>query len=179
MRSIRLAICFIALIALGAIALVIAHPYLLKMSARPQAEYDYNKLVSEAKTEIYVGSPELIERIVMDKRFSETVTKVHLVGPNGKSMDFASLQGLPNVVMVEIDYCHGVETIISTLNTMTGLKEVKFFYCGPSEIILQEIDNASLTVLAIHSHQPWPDADQLVGKTRERLPNCTIRLTND
>ena len=74
MKIVRLALCFIALIALGVLALVIANPYLLKMSVRSQAEYDYNRLVSEAKTEIYVGSPELIERIAMDKRFAETIT---------------------------------------------------------------------------------------------------------
>lgn len=179
MRIIRVVICLIALIAFGVIALVIAHPYLLKMSARSQAEYDYNRLVSQAKTEIYVGSPELIERIVMDQRFAATITTVHLVGPDGKSKDFGSLRGLPNIATVDIDYCHGVETIIATLNTMTGLKEVKFYYCGPPETILEEIDNASLTEISIHSYQPWPEGEQLVGKTRERLPNCTIRLSND
>ena len=99
--------------------------------------------------------------------------------PSGVRLDFSSLSGLPNITTVDIDYCHRIETIIATLNTMTGLKEVKFYYCFPHETILQEIDNASLIEIAIHSHQPWPDADQLVGKTRERLPKCTITLTND
>jgi len=94
MKIVRLVVCFIALIAFGALALVIARPYLLKMAARSQAEKDNLRLVSEAKTEMYVGSPELIERIAMDKRFAETITTVHLSGPNGKSMDFASLREL-------------------------------------------------------------------------------------
>ena len=179
MKIVQIAIFCIAFISFGVLALVIAHPYLLKMTARSQAEKDYLRLVSEAKTEIYVGSPELIDRIVMDKRFAESITTVHLSGPNGKSMNFASLRGLPNIATVEIDYCHGVETIIATLNKMTGLKEVNFHYCGAPEKILQEIDNASLTNLSIHSFQPTTEADQLVGKTRERLPNCTIKLTED
>jgi len=179
MKIVRIAIFCIAFIAFGVLALVIAHPYLLKMAARSQAEKDYLRLVSEAKTEIYVGSPELIERIVIDKRFAGTITTVHLSGPNGKSMDFESLRGLRNLASVEINYCHGVETIITTLNKMTGLKEVNFHYCGAPEMILEEIDNASLTVLSIHSFQPSPDANEQVSKTRERLPNCSIRLTND
>ena len=179
MGIVRFAICFIALTAFGAIALMIAHPYLLKMAARSQAEKDYLRLVSEAKTEIYVSSPELIERIVIDKRLAETITKVNLVGPDGKSMDFASLLGLPNIASVDIYYCHGAETVIATLNKMTGLKEVKFFLCFPNEMILQEIDSTSLIQIAIHSHQPLPNADKQVSKTKERLPNCTIRLTND
>lgn len=179
MKIVRLVVCFIALIAFGVLALVIAHPYLLKMSARSHAEYDYNRLVSEAKTEVYVGYPELIERIVMDKRFAATITTVHLSGPNGKSMDFSSLRELRNLATVEISYCHGVDTIIATLNNMTGLKVANFYYCGAPEIILEEINNASLTVLSIHSFQPSPDANEQVSKTKKRLPNCTIRLTND
>jgi len=105
MRIIRVVICFIALIALGVIALVIAHPYLLKMSARSQAENDYNRLVSEAKTEIFVSYPELIERIVMDKRFAATITTVHLVRPDGNSKDSGSLPGLPN-------FCNCPKTIV-------------------------------------------------------------------
>ena len=149
------------------------------MAARSQAEKDYLRLVSEANTEIYVGSPELIDRIVKDKRFAESITKVHLVGPDGKSMDFASLRELPNLASVDISYCHGVETVIPTLNKMTSLKEVKFFLCFPNEMILQTIDSTSLIEIAIYSHRPWPNADEQVNITRDRLPNCTIRLTND
>ena len=175
----RLAICFFLLFAFGIAALVIARPYLLKMPAKSQAEREYHRLVSEAKSEISVGSPELIERIVMDIQFAETITTVHLLGPNGKSMDFASLRELPNRTTVTVDYCHEVETIISTLNTLTALKEVTFYYCGPPEMILESLDNANLIEIAIHSYQPWPDAYQFVVKTGDRLPNCTIKLTND
>ena len=62
---------------------------------------------------------------------------------------------------------------------MTGLKEVNFHYCRAPEMILEEINNASLTVLSIPSFQPSPDANEQVSKTKERLSNCTIRLTND
>ena len=179
MKIVQIAIFCIAFIVFGVLALVIAHPYLLKMAAKSQAEKDYLRLVSEAKTEIYVGSPELIERIVMDKGFAESITTVHLSGPNGKSMNFASLRDLRNLAAVEINYCHGVETIIWTLNKMTGLKEVNFHYCRAPEMILEEINNASLTVLSIPSFQPSPDANEQVSKTKERLSNCTIRLTND
>jgi len=107
------------------------------MSARSQAENDYNRLVSEAKTEIFVSYPELIERIVMDKRFAATITTVHLVRPDGNSKDFAALRKLPNLATVEVDYGYLMETIVPTLNAMTGLKEVKFHYCGPPETILK------------------------------------------
>ena len=129
MQIVRLAICFIALFALGGIALVISRPYLLKMAARSHAERDYLRLESEGKTEVYVAYPELVERIVKDKQFAATVTTVHLLGPKGESMDFASLRESPNLATVTVDYCHEVETVISTLNTLTALKDVRFFLC--------------------------------------------------
>ena len=175
----RIAICFIALIALGVIALVIARPYLVKMAAISHAERDYLRLVSEGKTEVYVAYPELAEQIVKDKQFASKVTTVHLLGPRGESMDFASLRALPNLATVTVDYCHAIESIIATLNTLPALKEAKFYYCGSPDLILEAIDNASLTSLAIHSYQPSSDADPLVRETMVRLPNCTIKLTND
>lgn len=175
----RLAICSIAFVAFWVIALVIANPYLVKMAFRSQAERDYLRLVSEGKTEVYVAYPELIERIVKDKQFAETNTTVHLLGPKGESMDFASLRELPNLATVTVDYCHQVETVISTLDTLTALEEVHFFFCFPQEAILPLIDNPSLSEIAIHSHRPFANADQLVDETKVRLPNCTIKLTND
>ena len=179
MKIARIAICIIALIALGVKALVNSRPYLLKMSARSYAEQDYQRLVSEGKTEVYVAYPELIERIVKDKPFAATVTTVHLLGPKGESMDFASLRELPNLATVTVDYCHEVETVISTLNTLTALKEVRFFFCFHEEVILQSLDNPGLSEISIHSNRPVPNADQLVRETMDRLPNCTIKLTND
>ncbi|MCY2977477.1 MAG: hypothetical protein NTU79_02265 [Planctomycetota bacterium] len=52
----RLAICSIVFVAFGVIALVIAHPYLVKMAFISQAENDYLRLVSEGKTEVYVAT---------------------------------------------------------------------------------------------------------------------------
>ncbi|MCE3019137.1 MAG: hypothetical protein ACK56W_13685 [Pirellula sp.] len=179
MQIARIAICFFALIALGGIALVISHPYLPKMTARSYAERDYQRLVSEGKTEVYVASPELIERIVKDKPFAAKITTVHLSGPNGGTMDFASLRDLPNLSTLEVTYGHQIETLLPTINTMGALRDVRFYYCGVPEIILQSTDNVSLTSLAIHSYQPLTDADQLVRETMDRLPNCTIKLTND
>ena len=179
MKIARIAICFIALIALGVIALVIARPYLLKMAARSHAEEVYQRLVSESKTEIVVSYPELIERIVMDKPFAATITTVHLSGPNGATMDFASLRGLPNLATVEVTYGYRVESLLPTLNKQEKLREVKFYCCGPPELILQSIDNVGLTLLTIHTYQPLTDSDQLVRESMDRLPNCTIKLTND
>lgn len=179
MQIARIAIYSIAFMAFGVIALVIANPYLVKMSFRSQAERDYLRLVSEAKTEVYIAYPELTERMVKDKQFAATVTTVHLLGPKGESMDFASLRELPNLATVTVDYCHEVETVISTLNTLTALKEVRFFFCFREEVILQSLDNPSLSEISIHSHRPVPNADQLVRETMDRLPNCTIKLTND
>jgi hypothetical protein len=179
MKIARLAICSIVFIAFGVIALVIANPYLVKMSFRSQAERDYLRLVSEAKTEVYVAYPELIERMVKDKQFSATVTTVHLLGPKGEIMDFASLRELPNLATVTVDNCHEAETVISTLNTLTALKEVHFYFCFPQEVILPSIDNPSLSEIAIRSHRPVPNADQLVRETMDRLPNCMIKLTYD
>ena len=179
MGIVRLAICSIAFVAFGVIALVIAHPYLVKMAFRSQAEKDYLRHVSEGKTEVYVAYPELIERIVKDKQFAATVITVHLLGPKGESMDFASLRELPNLATATVDYCHEVETVISTLNTLKALKEVRFFFCFREEVILQSLDNPSLSEIAIHSHSPFANADQLVRETMDRLPNCMIKLTND
>ncbi len=179
MKIARIAICFIALIALGVIALVNARPYLLKMSARSYAERDYQRLVSKAKPVIYVGTPELVERIVMDKSFAATITTVHLSGPDGGTMDFASLRGLPNLATLEVTYGHRIETLLPTLNKLEALREVKFYCCGTPEMILQSIDNARLTLLTIHSFQPTTNADQLVNETKDRMPNCSIKLTSD
>ena len=175
----RLAICFFLLFAFGIAALVIARPYLLKMPAKSQAEREYHRLVSEAKSEISVGSPELIERIVMDKSFAATITTVHLSGPDGGTMDFASLRGLPNLATLEVTYGHRIETLLPTLNKLEALREVKFYCCGTPEMILQSIDNARLTLLTIHSFQPTTNADQLVNETKDRMPNCSIKLTSD
>ena len=179
MQVARIAICFLALITLGGIALVVSRPYLLKMSARSYAERDYQRLVSEAKTEIYVCTPELIERIVVDKSFAETITTVHLSGPNGATMNFASLRDLPNLATLEVTYGYRIQTLVPTLNTMAALREARFYYCGEPEMILESIDNTSLTRLTIHSFQPSTNVDQLVRKTKDRLPNCTINLTSD
>ncbi len=179
MQIARIAIYFFALIALGGSALVISLPYLHKMAARSHADRNYQRLVSEEKTEVYVASPELIERIVMDKPFAATITKVHLSGPNGGTMDFASLRGLPNLSTLEVTYGHQIEPLLPIVNTMLALTDMRFYYCGAPEIILQSIDNASLTSLAIHSYQPLTDAEQLIDETKDRLPNCTIKLTND
>ncbi len=179
MRIVRVAICFIAFFAFVVIGLVIARPYLLKMSARSHAEKDYRKLVDEDKTEIYTHYPELIERVVADIRFAATITKVHLSGPNGANMDFESLRSLPNLSIVEITYGHQIDTIISVLNSISGLREVKFYCCGNPETILAAINNTHLTGLRIHSFQPSKNADQLLLQARERLPKCTIALTKD
>jgi hypothetical protein len=179
MKIAAIAICTIALIALGVIAVAIARPHLVKTAFRSKAERDYLRLVGEEKTEVYVGYPELVERMVKDKQYAATVTTVHLLGPKGESMDFASLRELPNLATVTVDYCHKIEAIIATLNTLSALKEARFYYCGAPDLILQSVDNASLTSIAIHSYQPSTDTDQIVRETMDRLPNCTIRLTSD
>lgn len=60
-----------------------------------------------------------------------------------------------------------------------GTEDVRFYYCGGSDIILQSSDNADLTSLASHSNQTLTGADQLVRETMGKLPNCRISLTND
>jgi hypothetical protein len=179
MKIARFALCVFALLVAGAIAIMVARPYLLKYSAMSRAEIEFRKLVSERNSEVYIGYPELIDRIVADNEISEMITKVHLMSPNGGNSNFESLKLLPRLKEVELYYGHEVDRIIPTLNSIAGLKTVGFHYCGQPDIILHEIDNSSFTRVSIHSFQPSIDADRLVQTMTIRLPHCTFELTHD
>lgn len=179
MRIARFGLCLVAFVVAGSIAIVVARPVLLKHSAITRAESDFRKLVSEGGTEVYISYPELLDRIVADNDFSQTITKVHLVGPNGINSNFTSLKFLSQLTEVEVTYGHGVDRMISTLNSITELTTAKFYYCGQPDLILRKINNSKLTSIAIHSFQPPNDGDRLVESIRERLPRCTVTLTND
>jgi hypothetical protein len=179
MKILRPTLFLVAFVVVGAIAVVVTPPFLLKYSAISRAEKDFRKIVSDGATEVFVGYPELVDRIVKDEDLSRSITKVHLVGPNGANSNFDSLRFLPHLTEVEVTYGHGVDKIVPTLNSIVGLTTARFYYCGQLELVLNHIDNQKLSRIVIHMYQPSNDADRLTKAMLERLPNCSVEITND
>lgn len=136
-----------------------------------------DELRQNGKTDLVVGTPEVLHAVIADTIVSSQVRSV-TIAYLGKDANYDDLKKLPNLESLTIMYSQPV-SIEPTIKSLRGLKELKTYWAGSEVTWLRRVCSKQLQLLEIHVFEETVELREEVNALRIDFPDCSIAILSD